>query len=203
VEVPDSINEKELSELREKLQRIFLQFNESGDGFLHYDHFKKFLAFLNLTSSLEETEIHQLFNDMQPCQEGRLIFDNFFHFFSTLTRGDDSDIIKAASSESSESYAPNRKAHVKMALLRALLLAERDGKCPLNGVTQYINKHCASFNNFIRAGASQQTVMTGSENIADILPGAHILSDLIKWPDHLTETIEPEHVTVKVSERKS
>ena len=200
IEIPDAVNEDELRKLEQKLRGIFLQFNESGKGFLLYDEFREFIGFLNLTSSLGETEIRQIFNSMKLDPEDRLTFDNFFQFFSKLIQGDDPDIIKAATQEASAAYAPNRKAQLKIALFRALLVAERDGKCPLNGVTQYINKHWASFNNFIRAGASQRTVMTGGENIADVLPGVHTLSDLIKWPDNLTETIEPEHVTVKVSE---
>ncbi|CAF1611941.1 unnamed protein product, partial [Didymodactylos carnosus] len=159
-------------------------------------------------TTLKETQLRQIFEDIDQDHEGRLKFQHFFQFFSNLIQGKDPDILKvsqqaprhiAAAQVAGVSYTPlaNPTAQAKFALFVALLKAEREGKCSLGGVTQFINKQWSTFNNFLRYGSRGDIVMEIGTNIDDILPGDYLLTDLIKWPDSLTDTIEPRCVKVK------
>ncbi|CAF1452091.1 unnamed protein product, partial [Didymodactylos carnosus] len=186
---------EELQSLEPKIRKIFLSHDADMDGYLNLNEFKTFLQHhLNLTT-LDENQIHQMFNDMDKKKTGKLECQSFFQYLSTLIKGDDAEII-SASLQLEQQQSISAAAKAKFDLFVALLNADKEGKCPLGGITQFMNKKWSTFNNYIRYGKSGQVVMTGSDNIDDILPGQYSLVDLSCWKDNLTQMIKPLHVKI-------
>ncbi|CAF1536768.1 unnamed protein product, partial [Didymodactylos carnosus] len=194
--IPDSMKNEELQFLEPKIRKIFLSHDADMDGYLNLNEFITFLQHhLNLT--LDESQIHQIFNDMDKKKIGKLEFQNFFQYLSNLIKGDDAEIISASRQLQQQEQQPiSAAAKAKFDLFVALLNADKEGKCRLGGITQFMNKKWSTFNNYIRYGQSGQVVMTGSDNIDDILPGEYSLVDLSCWKDNLTEMIKPLHVKI-------
>ncbi|CAF1359306.1 unnamed protein product [Didymodactylos carnosus] len=81
------------------------------------------------------------------------------------------------------------KLNIKMSHqdLIAFLKADKEGKCEVGGITQFINKRWEKFDNLKRDGKTGKLVMVGGVEAKNVLPGEYSLVDLITWSD-----IEPQ-----------
>ncbi|CAF1577316.1 unnamed protein product, partial [Didymodactylos carnosus] len=75
------------------------------------------------------------------------------------------------------------KLNIKMSHqdLIAFLKADKEGKCEVGGITQFINKRWEKFDNLKRDGKTGKLVMVGGVEAKNVLPGEYSLVDLITW----------------------
>ena len=144
-----------------------------GDGFMSLEEFETFLSRLNLT--MNHQDVRALFKEMNRKHEGKITFQEFYRYFEEMINGE-----KATHSQS------------ELDLLAAFLKADRESKCEMGGISQFITRRWEKFNNFKRVGKTGKLVMVGGAEAMDVLPGEYSLVDLITWSDIVPQNAKPK-----------
>ncbi|CAF4567605.1 unnamed protein product, partial [Didymodactylos carnosus] len=171
--IPQCAPVQNLSAVRQKLEAVFLENDANGDGFMTLEEFELFLPKLNLKMSPQD--MSTLFKEINRKNAHKLTFQEFFQYFDDMIQGRKAEHTQA-----------------ELDLLQAFLKADKEGKCEVGGITQFINKRWEKFNNFKRDGKTGKLVMVGGVEAKDVLPGEYSLVDLITWTD-----LEPQDTQLK------
>ena len=153
--------------------------DDSENGYLNIKEFKSMLNYLNLYT-LDDSEIVDVYLDMDKKADGELIFEDIFKYLRSII------IIEGDLNPA------------KLRLFDAMLTADHMNQCQLGGITQLLNKTWANFSQYRRYGHNDQLVVSSGDNIAVVREGTYSLLDLIHWSDdRLAEIIEPRHAVIK------
>ena len=176
--VPDAFGDEELQDYEEHMHNFFTIFDANENDRLNLEEFKSLLHHLNL-HALNDTEIMEIYRDMNNGTDGELTFENMFQYLRSII------IMEADLSPA------------KFCLFQAMLSADHLNQCALGGITQFLNQSWAKFSQYRRYGQNGQLVMSSGDNIAVHNEGTYSLLDLICWSDRLADTIQPAHAVIK------
>ena len=175
--VPEYAPAQKLPDVRKTLLAVFMANDTNADGFLSLKEFEIFLLKLNL--KMTHLEVDALFKEVKQNPKDEIKFQEYYQYFEDMINGE-----KATHTQS------------ELDLLAAFLKADREGKCEVGGISQFINKRWEKFNNFKRDGKTGKLVMVGGNEAKDVLPGEYSLVDLITWSDITPRDTEPKLVKI-------
>ena len=175
--IPDTLDDQTVETYKNALRHYFAAIDKKKCGYFGIVGLKQFLDQLNL-SELNDSEVVDIYLDMDKRPDGELDFEHLFQYFRSII------------------VMENELSPAKVRLFEAMLTADHLNQCNLGGITQFLNKTWAQFSQYRRYGQNGQLVMSSGDNISIVQQGTHALIDLICWPDSLAIAIVPEHVVI-------